>query len=449
METANQHLNVVATLVLGPGPEGFDDAALRRRVAARVPLVEPMRRRLYLPPIGDALWVDDPDLFLDAHLHHVRLDPRDSDALGRLTGEIASKPLPRDRPLWEIWYADGLPDGCVAVIAKVHHCAMDGISGFGALAAFFDLERGVADDASAAALAEQGRAAPAPTGVADVLRSSLSQRPQAFAAGVRTLANTARAAVRTARSAGPAPGLPLTAPRVPLSGALTPHRDVRFADVALDDVRLVRKVFGVTVNDVVVAICTGALRRHLQRCDALPDGPMVAAVPTSERTPEHGPAGNAFSAMMYRLPVHIDDVVERMVAVQESASAAKQLSQHMGPGVLAGLAGLAPPQVIAPAAQLLSSSRLADRLPLFANLLISNVRGPELPLYIGDAQLERIYPLGPLIEGAAVNMTVVSYVDHVHFGVIACPDVVADLDGLRDAITFARDELVAAAYSAG
>jgi WS/DGAT/MGAT family acyltransferase len=285
--------------------------------------------------------------------------------------------------------------------------------------------------------------------VGDVLRSSLSQRPRAFAAGMRTLANTARAAVRTARTTGPAPGLPLTAPRVPLSGALTPRRDVRFTDVALDDVKLVRKVFGVTVNDVVVAICTGALRRYLQQCDALPDGPMVAAVPTSERTPEQGSAGNAISAMMYRLPVHIDHVADRMAAVQESAGAAKQLSEQMGPGVLAGLAGLAPPQVIGPAARFLSSSRLADRLPLFANLLISNVRGPEFPLYVGDSQLERIYPLGPLFEGAAVNMTVVSYVDHVHFGVIACPDVVADIDGLRDAVGFARDELVAAAYERG
>jgi WS/DGAT/MGAT family acyltransferase len=218
---------------------------------------------------------------------------------------------------------------------------------------------------------------------------------------------------------------------------------VLFSTIGIDDVKHVRKAFGVTVNDVVVAVCTGALRRYLAQRDALPRRSLVAAVPTSERTEEHGASGNAIGTMMYGLPVHVDDVVERLLAVQQSAVAAKALSDALGPGLMSGLSGFAPPQLIAPMARLYSQTRLADRMPVVANVLVSNVRGPEFPLFVRDARLEQMYPLGPLLEGVGLNLTVVSYVDRIHFGLIGCPDVVGDLAGLRDALAFALDELLA------
>ena len=218
--------------------------------------------------------------------------------------------------------------------------------------------------------------------------------------------------------------------------------------MSLGDVKRVCRPFGLKVNDVVLAVTTGLLRRYLADRDELPERPIVAAVPTSERALGDESTGNSFSAMLCGLPVELADPTERLLAVQRSAATAKKLHQQAGGGLFAILAGIAPPGVVWPVMRAASLTRLADQIPPLANLFVSNIRGPDFPLYVAGSRLEHLYPLGPLLEGVGLNLTVVSYLDEVAFGFLACPDLLPDVADLAEAVPDALAELVAVADAA-
>lgn len=438
-ETPTQHMHVLATLVLDASEAAaFGYRVLQERVRERFHLVEPMRQRLRWVPFGPPVWVDDDDIVLEQHLHHVVLDGGGLEELAGVTARIASRPLRRDRPMWEVTYVEGLDDGRIGIIAKIHHCAVDGVSGIGALAAFFDLEPHPP---------QQGTDAWQPTrppAVGDLGREVLGDLTRRPRAAGRSLTRVLRAGAEMTRSRSEDAPLPFTAPRLRCNGALTPRRSIAFTRLALDDIKELRRSFGVTVNDVIVGLLAGTLRSFLAEHDGVPRRPLVAAVPVSEREPQESPVGNRFSFMLYALPVHVEDPIERLLRAQRSAAAAKRLFDRAGSGLLENLATLAPPGAVGPTMRALSRLRAGRALPPLANVTASNIRGPDFPLYVSGARLEHIFPMGPLMEGVGLGLTVVSYRDDVDFGFIACPDLVPDVDRLAGHVHAELERLRAA-----
>jgi WS/DGAT/MGAT family acyltransferase len=228
--------------------------------------------------------------------------------------------------------------------------------------------------------------------------------------------------------------LPFSGPRQSFNGALTSRRSVAYTSLRLDDLKEVRRTLGATINDVLMAVCAGALRRYLEDHDELPDRPLVAGVPVSERRAEDGLTGNRLAFMFCSLPVHLADPIARLQAVQQSAAAAKDLYTRAGTGLMENLAGLAPHRALGPIARALSSLRLANSVPPVVNVIVSNIRGPDIPLYVGGAQLATMYPMGPLTEGVGLGITAVSYRDDVSVGFMACPDLLPDVNELTTAV---------------
>ena len=266
-ETPTTHLNVLATLVLD-ATDAADNyyAAFQERMRERFHLIEPFRRRLRPLPLGPPAWVDDPGMHLESHLHHLVLPEGGGlRALAREASIIASRPLPRDRPLWEAWFLEGFAPKATGVIAKVHHAAVDGVSGIATLAAFFDLE-----PFPTATAWPTWEPAPPPS-LAEVGRDTVSRlrhRPGEMVRSFRRLRATRLAFASAASSSLPFPG---SGPRVSLNGPLTPRRSIAFTSISLDEVKDLRRAFGVTVNDVTTGLLTGALRAYLSSRNELPD----------------------------------------------------------------------------------------------------------------------------------------------------------------------------------
>jgi len=435
LETSAQQLNILAVLLIEPDPDvpASDHYRVARdRIENRLPLVSMLCRHLQtLPGLASPVWEDEADLAVDTHLHQALLDPpKDLRSLGRIAGDIASRPLRRDRPLWEMWLVDELEDGRVAVICKVHHAVLDGASGIGSLAPFFDLEP------HAPPVVVPPRPEPQRLTAADRARESVRGSVRWARDFARSAPRIAGMLVRTAQRVGePDLALPLTAPRLSFNRALTPRRTVEFTSVELSRLKEIRRAYGATLNDLLIAVCAGALRLYLTDHDELPDRPLIAAIPVSERGLEHEAGGNRFSTMFYAIPVHIEDPVERVAATTRTAAAAKEFYEQSGHELLHSLASMLPPKTISPAMHAVSALRLADRVPPVANLMISNVRGPDFPLWIAGGRVSQMLPMGQLLEGMGLNITVVSYLDTVSFGFQVCPDLlpnVAQLAGYVD-----------------
>ena len=240
--------------------------------------------------------------------------------------------------------------------------------------------------------------------------------------------------------------LPLSAPRTSFNGALSRRRSVAFTGIGLDDVKRLKSALGVTVNDIVLAVCTGALRNFLIQGGELPDKPLVAVVPVSVRTSTENVRGsNKVSSMFVQLPTQLADPLEAVEAIHEGTKGAKEEHNALGADTLLNWAEHATPNVFANAARLYSRMQLADKHRPIANLVISNVPGPDFPLYLGGAELECGFPLGPVMEGMGVNITIMSYRGIMYWGIISCPETMPKVWGLAAGIPLALDELLEAA----
>ena len=438
-ETPTQHLHVLATMLVRRkgGSSRSDYELFQSCITERFHLIPRLAQRARRVPFGRPVWVDDPDMRVERHLHHLVL-PESSglEGLAQAAAAIASVPLPRDRPLWEAWFVEGIDKDHTAVIAKIHHGAVDGIAGLFALAAFFDLDV-TGETSPAVPKWEPVRTAPKDLGRA--VLDSVLKRPVNLA---KSAARTSRAALALARPRGENAPLPFTGPKMSFNGTLSPRRSVAFTSVALDDVKQVRQEAGVSVNDVLVALCAGVLRRYAISRGEGPDRPLVAAVPISERREGQGDAGNRMSFLFYAVPVHLEDPAERVRFVARSATSAKSLYARSGQGLFESIASLAPLRVTGPVLRLASAARIPSVLPPVVNVLISNIRGPAIPLFVAGAELESIFPMGPLFEGVGLGVTVVSYRDHVDFGFIACPDLVPDVSELASTVNLEMAELL-------
>lgn len=446
LENPTVHLHVLGVLLVDPSDRpDFSFEVVRRHVASRLDRLPVLRRRLVEVPLGidHPEWIDDPDFDLDRHVRHHRVRGRGSRAdLERYLGTLAGQQLPRDRPLWEMVYVDGLADGTVAIATKLHHCIVDGVTGVAIMADLLDtLPPEDWDDPAepfAPASSESAGTVPSPVKAAAgavLHRLATPTRPLRSALGVATSGARIAGAVAARRLRGQRQAArPLDAPRTMFNATLTARRSVAMATAPLDDVMEVRAAFGVTVNDVVLAAVTHGVRRYLAARGDLPDRPLVCSVPVSVHGKSRGGTTNQVSNMFVHLPVHLADPLDRLHAVRQASLDSKQVQGAVGGDMLADVVELIPPPVLSSASGAYSRARLADRLPPVHNLVVSNVRGSPVPLWFAGARLAGLFPFGPLMEGAALNISVLSHVDEVHVGIITCPDVAPRVRDLASAI---------------
>lgn len=425
LETNSSPMHVVGTVVLEPNGHRFDYRRLVETIEARLHLVPPFRRRMLHVPLrlGHPVWVDDPDFRLRDHIHRIALPaPGSLRELTEFVGHIASIPLDRERPLWEVWVVEGLDDGGTALVCKFHHAAIDGVTGADLMRHLFDL----GDETDGKAVAEW-KPEPVPTEVELMVMAlrDLGRQPVRL---VRSVRRTAESLVRMAwalrdihaRCAGPA--LPFSGPETRLNGAISADRAVAFGRVRLAAVKQIKNALGCTVNDVVLALCSLSLREYLASNDDLPNEPLTAAVPVSlHGDGSCGDAANAISAMFVGLPVHLKNPLAHLEFLRTEAAAAKELHRSSSHSLVSEWAEFTSPTWLAGLVNLYSSYKLAGTHRPIYNLVVSNVPGPPFALYCAGARVRACYPLGPIFEGAAVNITVMSYNDSIGVGVIACP----------------------------
>jgi WS/DGAT/MGAT family acyltransferase len=442
-ERSNTHMHIGGiALVEGPVPDYEEFCA---HISSRLHLVPRYRQRLAFPPLetGRPLWVDDPTFNLGYHVRHSGLpEPGDEAALLRLAARIFSQSLDRAKPLWELWLVDGLESGGFAFISKTHHSLVDGVSGVDLASVLFDISPegtpGLPEATepwvpqplpSKAALAGLGV-----TGgirqVAAVATSAVrgASDPGALAAGARELVGGVGEIVRVGLNPPPV---------TPLDVTPGPHRRLAVVRARLDELKTIKTAFGGTVNDVVLAVVAGGLRHFLHHRGRSTEGlELRACVPVSVRTEDRrGALGNELTQMLAPLPVGIDDPVERLETVRDAMEELKSSRQALGAKAIADLQDFAPPTILAQASRLNFAGR-------FYNLLVTNVPGPQFPLYVLGSRLEAMFPIAFLAGDRALAIACISYDGGVNFGLIGDYDSLEDLDVVAEGIEGSLAELL-------
>jgi WS/DGAT/MGAT family acyltransferase len=455
-ETPTMHMHVCGLLILdtatmGPG-DPFD--RITAMLKARLPRIAPMRHRLSTVPLnlGRPFWTDDPDLRIDRHLRRIVLDPPGDDRqLAELVGEFSSTQLQRDRPLWEMMLVEGLPEKRVALLVKMHHSTIDGVTGANLLGQLFDLSpEGLPDEPN-------DEAAPLrPLQPFELLGQALLDRLRAPADLLKlipeTIGRVGSAVWRAARAEGGSDGIavPFTAPRTSFNASISGRRSVAFIDVSLEEVKAVKQAVGATVNDVLTALVSSSLRQYLLELGELPERPLIAAEPVSV----HGQAGvqhgtTQVSVMFTTLATNVADPLDRLRSSVAADTQAKEFHKLLGADTLLQWTEHLWLNVFSLGAHLYSQFHGADHHPVVHNLILSNVPGPPIPLYFAGARLVGIYPLGPVMDGAGLNVTVLSQEDRVGFGIVACSALVPDPWRIADAIPGALHEMTKAVQDVG
>jgi diacylglycerol O-acyltransferase / wax synthase len=443
LEDGPAHMHVASTMVFeGPTPpyEEFRD-----HIASRLHLVPRFRQKVRFVPFGQGrpIWVDDPQFNIEYHVRHTALpEPGGEQQLRTLAARLFSQRLDRTKPVWEIWLVDGLARGRFAIVAKSHHCLVDGVSGMDITTVLFDAQ----PEPPALPEPEPWVARPEPTD-AEVLARALVERattPAEAARGIRALFRAPRkaaaAAVDTLESVGALARAGIAAPSSPFNVEIGPYRRFAWVNADLAELKRIKDTVGGTVNDVVLAAVAGGLGRWLRaRGHATSGQELKAMVPISVRTADqHGDLGNQVSAMYASLPVGIEDPADRLRRVSESMGDLKESKQAVGATILTGLADFAPPTILGQAGRLQSRQR-------FFNMVVTNVPGPQFPLYLLGRELEAVYPMVPLAKRQAVCFGIMSYNGQVNFGLIGDYEAMADLDSLAQDLRESLAELAALA----
>jgi diacylglycerol O-acyltransferase / wax synthase len=464
LETANTTGHVGGVCVLDPAdaPRPLTLARLTEVLAERVPLVPVLRRKLLNVPFGldQPYWIDDADFDIEYHIREIAL-PRPG-SVAQLTEQVSrlhARPLDRSRPLWEIYLITGLAKRRAAVYTKIHHAAIDGASGAELLTVLLDLSPEGRELPPAAPL--RPAPPPGPLTLAALAGARLAWRPvqtvritNELIRVLPTLAPAVNAFVGGMLGLGRGdgaviPSAPVRAPATPFNRQITPHRRLALRSVDLATVKTVKNAFGVSVNDVVMAMCAGGLRRWLADHRALPDTPLVAMIPVSVRDPASKAAmGNRVSAMLAALPTHLPEPAERLEVVHAATKVAKAQQAAIPQGLVDQISDFAPPALTARAARVVFATGLLHRLPPF-NLCISNVPGPNVPVYLCGAKLLAHYPVSVVTDGQGLNITLVGYLGQLHFGLVACRELMPDIESLATYLVEELELLVKAAADRG
>lgn len=452
LETSSQLMHVCALLKLDPStvPGGYSFDKFKEALEERTAQIPAFRRKLYSSKLNmdHPVWVEDDEFDIDHHVHRIGVPaPGGEQEVTELCGHIAGQPMSRRRPLWEMHVIEGSADGEIVVMAKMHHSGIDGVSGANLMSYLATLE----PDAPPLDLPADQRVNPRTPSKAELIGDGLlrfARRPLDLVRMVPEMVGLVPGFVSKSAKGEGMP-LPFTAPRTSFNGTITGHRSVGFTQLELDDVKRVKNAFDVTVNDVVLAACSGALRRFLADRNELPDRPLLASVPVSVRgRSERAEGANKVSSIFSSLPTHLDDPVQRLRDLSVTNLKAKKQHRAIPADLLQDWAQFSGPALFGLAVRAYSSLRLAERHPVIHNLVISNVPGPPLPIYMLGARVTGMYPLGPVFHGAGLTVTVVSLAGKLNVGLIAAREMISDLRPLADDMAKALDELVEAADKA-
>ncbi|ULE32053.1 WS/DGAT/MGAT family O-acyltransferase [Mycobacterium sp. IDR2000157661] len=448
LETAQQPLHVCSILELDtstmPGGYTFDRFrdALDQRIKAMPEFREKLADNRF--NLDHPVWVDDKDFDLDRHLHRIGLPtPGGRKELAEICGHIASLPLDRTRPLWEKWVIENVSGtdpkdgGCIVVMTKVHHAGVDGVTGASMMSQLCSTEPDAPPPDPVDGVGEANALEIAVTGAV-----RFATRPLKLVNALPVTLSSVVDTVRRARS-GLAMTPPFAAPKTAFNANVTAHRNVAFAQLDLEDVKTVKNHFGVKVNDVVLALVAGVLRKFLDDRGELPKNSLVAMVPVSVHDRSDRPGRNQVSGMFARLETHIKDPAQRLKSIAETNSVAKQHSSAIGATLLQDWTQFAAPAVFGVAMRVYAASNLSGARPVH-NLVVSNVPGPQMPLYYVGCETKAMYPLGPIFHGSGLNITVMSLNGKLDVGIVSCPELVPDLWDMADDFAVALDELLAA-----
>lgn len=451
-ESPTMPLHGGSITILDPStaPAGFGIEQVRHDIAARIERLVPFRLRVATPPLGlgRPVWVDTRGFDPDRHIHAAAVPrPGTERQLAELAGELFARPLPRDRPLWQLWFVEGLEGGRVALIWKAHHALMGGVEVTNVLRLLYDVDVPVSEGE------------PAPPEVGDQFPSALATVAHAaLDVGTvpirvaRVLGEGALAAVRVSRfllgGGRPASTLPFIGPRTSLNGALVADRTCAFTTLPLADVKTVKNELGVKVNDVVLAVCGAALRSYLDERRELPQRSLNATVMAAVGgIGAHAGAvlGNATSILGATLATDVVDPLDRLRRISASTQTAKLLHRALGDTMVMRVADMLPPGVFGAAVRVYGATRLPAMLRPPFNAVISNVPGPPMALYSSGARVLSCYLFGPLVQSVALDITVISYADSLDVGIAASPNLVPDPWPIAEAMPGALESLVAAA----
>ncbi len=437
LESASTPQHVLGVILLdAKGSKGaYSHERFRTNLDERVHLMPAFQRRAVQAPfnLDHPYWVHDHDLVIDDHLHYATLPkPGDLKTLGTFVGDVGSKLLPRDRPLWEMWVVDGLKSGQVAIVSKMHHSTIYGSAGADMMAHLLDFSP------------EHRPVDPAPVLADEPLPSTATLLTKALTNGARRPVRSVKGLVGSTKRLGDMGGmvgraitksspvtLPFMAPKSLINGRLTARRETAFTNVDFADVKLVKDGFGTKVNDVVLACVTATLRDYLLARGDLPKKPLVASVPMNVGA--GAVAGtDKITALMVPLPVQTADAVDQLMECAAFSKASKGMIDALGVDAVGDVAELVPPLLMVGGSKLYDGFGLSRFHPPMQSLIVSNMPGPPLPLYLAGARVDGVYPFGPLLPGSGLNITVLSNMGKLDVGLIGCPDLVPDLWDLAD-----------------
>jgi diacylglycerol O-acyltransferase len=445
LENATSHMHVGSVMIFEGPPPPYDE--LIEAFERRLPLVPRYRQRLAFVPLGQGRpkWVDDPHLNLRYHVRATALpSPGSEDQLKDFAGRVFSQQLDRDKPLWEAWLVEGLEDDRFAMVSKTHHSLVDGISGVDIISVLFDTSP---EPAAPTGPGDRWLPRPLPSR-AQLLGEALVERatiPAEITRSLRAIVRGPRRLLGGLRDAAVGVGAMAwaglnPAPSSPYNKDIGPHRRFTWVRANLNDLKAIKDALGGTVNDVVLATVAGALGKHLRRRGQNTDGlELKAMVPVSVRQDdERGTLGNRVAAIMATLPVWCQEPVARLDIVREDLKGLKSGGQAVGAQVLTDLSGFAPPTIMDQASRLMSRQR-------FFNVVVTNVPGPQFPLYLLGRRMLDPFPMVPLASGQGVGVALLSYDGHINFGLVGDYDLLWDLEDLALDVEASLVELAQAA----
>jgi diacylglycerol O-acyltransferase / wax synthase len=443
-ETSDAHMHVGAAMIFEGPPPSYDD--LLEHVRSRLHLVPRFRQRLAFPPVetGRPFWIDDPNFNLAYHVRHSALPaPGSEEQLRNIVSRVFSQKLDRSKPLWEIWLVQGLERNRFALVDKTHHALVDGVSGVDIATVLFDLKpvpEPIEPDRDWVAHPPPSQADLAARGLAELGETPFKLARRAVRAASDPMRTTRRIAEAGEALAEVAWNFTNPAPDVPLNTEIGSHRRFAWSRAELEDYKRIKDALGGTVNDVVLTVVSGALRSWLRSRGIKTEGlELRALVPVSIRAEDQrGQLGNRIAAMRGPLPVYIEDPVKRLAAVRQAMGGLKESKQALGAEVISRLNDFAPPTLLAQASRINFSTRLF-------NLIVTNVPGPQIPLYVLGRELEDVFPVAFLPENHALAIAIMSYNGGIDFGLLGDYDAMEDIEMLATGLTESLADLKAAA----
>jgi diacylglycerol O-acyltransferase len=452
LETPTQPLHVCSVLELDAStiPGGYSFDRLRKQLALRITAIPTFREKLAnsFLNLDHPVWVEDEHFDIERHVHRIGLPaPGGRAELAEVCGHLAALPLDRRHPLWEMWAIEGLggtdarKGGRLAVMTKVHHAAVDGVTGANLMSQLCSVEADAPPPEPVAASADVNPIRIALGGLGRFATRPVTLATKVLPATVTTVVETVRRV-----AGGRAMASPFAAPHTPFNSRITAHRNIAFAQLDFEDIKTVKNHFGVKVNDVVMALVAGVLRQYMLDRGELPEASLVAMVPVSVHDRSDRPGRNQVSGMFCSLETQIEDAGERLRAIAEHNAVAKEHSAAIGATLLQDWSQFAGPAVFGVAMRVYARSRLTEARPVH-NLVVSNVPGPQIPLYFLGAQVDAMYPLGPIFHGSGLNITVMSLNGKLNVGLISCPELLPDLETMADGFVSGMKELLKATKS--